>query len=66
MLKLTLISRVSDGLALAASMEDDTEMRELEDYKRQRKKILQQLQTFPTPPERLSIDSGPFNFQYVC
>jgi vesicle transport protein SEC22 len=63
MLRLTLIARVSDGLPLAASMEDDTEMREFEDYKKQRKKILQQLQTFPTPPEKLSIESGPFNFQ---
>ncbi len=65
MLNLTLIARVSDGLPLAASMEDDTEMRELEDYKKQRKKILKQLSTLPTPPEKLTIDSGPYNFQWV-
>ncbi|MNE97436.1 hypothetical protein D3C80_1957850 [compost metagenome] len=62
MLKLTYIARVSDGLALAASMEDDTE-RELEDYKKQRKKVIQQLASFPSPPEKLTIESGPFNFQ---
>jgi vesicle transport protein SEC22 len=65
MLKLTLIARVSDQLPLAASMEDDKEMREMEQYKKQRKKILKQLSLFPSPPEKMSVDSGEFAFQYV-
>ncbi len=63
MLNLTYIARVSDGLALAASMEDTDTERELEDFKKQQKKILQQLSSFQVPPERLTIESGPYNFQ---
>ena len=40
MVKLTLIARVSDGLPLAASMEDEKDHRELDVYKSQAKKIL--------------------------
>jgi vesicle transport protein SEC22 len=65
MLKLTLIARVSDQLPLAASMEDDKEVREMDQYKKQRKKILKQLSLLPNPPEKMSVDSGEFAFQYV-
>ena len=32
-MRLTLVARVSDGLPLAASMEDEKEHRQMDDYK---------------------------------
>jgi len=61
MLKLTYISRLCDMVPLAASMEEDKG--EFEQYKNQRRKILQQLMSQSNPPRQLSIESGPYTFQ---
>ncbi|KAL0484019.1 vesicle transport protein SEC22 [Acrasis kona] len=64
MLKLTLIARLSDCLPLTESMEPTSDA-EIEQYKKQRKNILQQLSSNPVPPEKLSVDSGNYAFHVV-
>lgn len=59
--KLTIIARVSDGLPLAASMEDDKYHHDLDAYKNQAKRIFKQLNV--SSPARLSIESGSEVFQ---
>ena len=61
MAKMTLLSRVSDGLPLAASMEDEKDHRELDAYKTQAKKIVKTLTT--ASPGRMTIESGGSFFQ---
>jgi len=61
--KLTIIARVSDGLPLAASMEDDKYHRDLDVYKNQAKRIFKQLSV--SSPARLSIESGSEIFHYI-
>ena len=61
--KLTLIARVSDGLPLAASMDDEKDHRELDNCKSQAKKIVKQLHS--GSPRKLTIDSGPSCFKYA-
>ena len=60
-MRLTLVARVSDGLPLAASMEDEKEHRQMDDYKTQAKKIVKRLNS--TSPPRISIESGGSYFQ---
>ena len=60
-MRLTLVARVSDGLPLAASMEDEKEHRQMDDYKTQAKKIVKRLNS--TSPPRISIESGGSFFQ---
>ena len=61
--KMTLLSRISDGLPLAASMEDEKDHRETDAWKTQAKKIVKQIS--PGAPSRLSIESGSAFFHYV-
>uniref|UniRef100_A0A7S2MYB0 Longin domain-containing protein n=1 Tax=Haptolina brevifila TaxID=156173 RepID=A0A7S2MYB0_9EUKA len=61
--KMTLIARISDGLPLAASMEDEKDHRELDKISGQAKKIVKQLTA--ASPSKLSIESGAFFFHYV-
>lgn len=63
MAKMTLLSRVSDGLPLAASMEDEKDHRELDTYKTQAKKIVKTLTV--ASPSRMTIESGGCFFQCV-
>eukprot|EP00741_Cyanophora_paradoxa_P016039 tig00000042_g15484.t1 len=62
---LTLISRVSDALPLAASMDDEKEAGkiDLESYKTQAKKIFKSLSNYSDP--RCTIDAGQFTFHYL-
>jgi len=62
-LSMTLLSRVSDGLPLAASMEDEKDHRELDGLKSQAKKIVKQLTA--ASPSKVSIDSGSSFFHYI-
>ena len=62
-LSMTLLSRVSDGLPLAASMEDEKDHRELDGLKTQAKKIVRQLTA--SSPSKVSIDSGNSFFHYI-
>ena len=59
--KLTLLSRISDGLPLAASMEDEKDHRELDGYKAQAKKLLKTMSN--GTPARVSVESGGSVFQ---
>jgi len=62
-LSMTLLSRVSDGLPLAASMEDEKDHRELDGLKSQAKRIVKQLTPFSA--SKVSIDSGSSFFHYI-
>ena len=55
------LSRVSDGLPLAASMEDEKDHRELDAYKAQAKKIIKTLSA--ASPGKMTIESGGSTFQ---
>jgi len=61
--KLTLLSRISDGLPLAASMEDEKDHRELDGYKAQAKKLLKTMSN--GAPARVSVESGGSVFHYI-
>ena len=61
--KLTLLSRISDGLPLAASMEDEKDHRELDGYKAQAKKLLKTMNN--GAPARVSVESGQSVFHYI-
>ena len=56
-----LLSRISDGLPLAASMEDEKDHRELDGYKAQAKKLLKTMSN--GAPARVSVESGQSVFQ---
>ena len=62
-LSMTLLSRVMDGLPLAASMEDEKDHRELDGLKSQAKKIVKQLTA--NSPSKVSIDNGQSFFHYI-
>lgn len=61
--KMTLLARISDGLPLAASMEDEKDHRELDGWKTQAKKIVKQMTA--ASPSKLSIESGTSYFHYL-
>ena len=62
-LSMTLLSRVSDGLPLAASMEDEKDHRHLDGLKSQAKKIVKQLTA--SSPSKVSIENGSSFFHYI-
>ena len=62
-ISMTLLSRVSDGLPLAASMEDEKDHREMDSLKNQAKKIVRQLSH--SSPSKSTIDAGQAHFHYV-
>ncbi|KAG2237619.1 hypothetical protein INT48_004522 [Thamnidium elegans] len=59
MVKTTIIARISDGLPLAASMDDE----QLAEYKGQAKTIFKRLS--PNSEPRCSIESGKYVFHYI-
>ncbi|KAJ8654288.1 hypothetical protein O0I10_010110 [Lichtheimia ornata] len=63
MVKSTIIARVSDGLPLAASMDDEQVETELAEYKGQAKTIFKRLNVNSEP--RCSIESGHYVFHYI-
>ncbi|KAL4458104.1 hypothetical protein ABPG75_012969 [Micractinium tetrahymenae] len=65
MVRLTLIARTRDGLPLAEGLDADKE-HEMYAYKSQAKGIFKKMAASTSkPPERMSIESGPFTFHYV-
>jgi vesicle transport protein SEC22 len=62
MVRLTLVSRVSDGMPLSSSLENDE--REISVYRDAAKKILRNLNA---PPNRVTVMSNtdPFFFHYL-
>ncbi|CAO0791350.1 Longin-like domain-containing protein [Mucor lusitanicus] len=63
MVKTTIIARISDGLPLAASMDDEQVETELAEYKGQAKTIFKRLNINSEP--RCSIESGKYVFHYI-
>jgi vesicle transport protein SEC22 len=66
MLNFTLISRLSDALPLAASMDNtaDCNFTDPDKYKLQAKNIFKELSLHP-PPRLLTIDSGDYSFHLL-
>jgi len=63
MAKFTLMARISDGLPLAASMEEEKDHRELDAQKAQAKKIVKGLNS--NSPTRMTIDAGSNHFHMI-
>ncbi|KAJ2553228.1 SNAP receptor [Coemansia sp. RSA 1933] len=63
MVKSTIIARVTDGLPLAASMDDEQAESELAEYKSQAKAIFKKLNAQSEPV--CSIESGPYYLHYL-
>ncbi|KAK4303794.1 hypothetical protein Pmani_024224 [Petrolisthes manimaculis] len=64
MVLMVMIARASDGLPLAASLQDDEQSgRSLLEYQNQAKMLFKKLT--PNSPARCSIETGPYVFQYI-
>jgi len=64
MVHMTMIARVTDGLPLAASMQEDQHMgKSLVEYQQQAKRLFKTLTS--TSPIKCSIESGAFLFHYI-
>lgn len=63
MVKMVMIARVTDGLVLAASMEDEAADAELGPYKGQAKELFKRLSS--QSDMRCSIESGDNTFHYL-
>ncbi|XP_037777066.1 vesicle-trafficking protein SEC22b-B-like isoform X1 [Penaeus monodon] len=66
MVLMTMIARASDGLPLAASLQEDEQVnsgRNLLEYQNQAKMLFKKLTV--NSPNRCSIETGPYLFHYV-
>ncbi|KDN38042.1 putative SEC22-synaptobrevin [Tilletiaria anomala UBC 951] len=63
MVRSTQIARVSDGLPLAQSVDDDQTEKDLSEYKQQAKLIFRRLG--PSAEQRCSIESGNYTLHYL-
>ncbi|XP_014210729.1 vesicle-trafficking protein SEC22b-B isoform X1 [Copidosoma floridanum] len=64
MILLTLIARVSDGLPLAAAMQEDEQTgRSILEYQNQAKMLFRKLG--PQSPATCTIETGPYYFHYL-
>ena len=63
MVRTTILARVSDGMPLAASMDDEKSESEMAEAKGQAKMLFKKLNDHSEP--RCTIESGNFTFQYV-
>lgn len=59
-----MIARVTDGLPLAEGLDDGRDMKDAEFYKQQVKALFKNLSKGQNEPSRMSIETGPFIFQY--
>ncbi|KAF2323579.1 hypothetical protein GH714_036195 [Hevea brasiliensis] len=64
MVKLTMIARVTDGLPLAEGLDDGRDVKDIEMYKQQAKALFKNLAMRQNEPSRMSIETGPYVFQY--
>lgn len=63
MVLLTMIARISDGLPLAATMQEDEQSgKSILEYQNQAKLLFRKLNTLS--PSRCSIETGPYLFHY--
>ncbi|CAB0005796.1 unnamed protein product [Nesidiocoris tenuis] len=64
MVLMTMIARVTDGLPLAATMQDDEQSgRSTLDYQNQAKMLFRKLT--PQSPPQCTLESGPYLFHYL-
>ncbi|CAB1444053.1 unnamed protein product [Pleuronectes platessa] len=64
MIVLTIIARVSDGLPLSASVQEDEQSgRDLQHYQGQAKQLCRRLNA--QSPDRCTLEAGDMNFHYV-
>jgi len=64
MVVMTLIARVSDGLPLAAAVQDDEQIgRSVMEYQNQAKMLFRKLNA--QSPLQMSIETGPYLFHYI-
>lgn len=66
MVKLTMIARVTDGLPLAEGLDDGRDLNDAEFYKQQVKALFKNLSRGQNEASRMSIETGPYIFQYPC
>jgi vesicle transport protein SEC22 len=64
MVKLTMIARVTDGLPLAEGLDDGRDSNDAEFYKQQVKALFKNLSRGQNEASRMSIETGPYIFQY--
>lgn len=65
MVKLTMIARVTDGLPLVEGLDDGPDVPDADLYKKQAKKLFANLSRGLNDPSRMSIETGPYMFQYL-
>ncbi|XP_070701749.1 vesicle-trafficking protein SEC22b-A [Pempheris klunzingeri] len=64
MISLTMIARVTDGLPLAASIQEDEQSgRDLQQYQSQAKQLCRKLSA--QSPDRCTLEAGDMNFHYM-
>ena len=66
MVKLTMIARVTDGLPLAEGLDDGRDQKDADFYKQQAKLLFKNLSKGHHEASRMSIETGPYYFQYPC
>jgi len=64
MVKVTMIARVMDGLPLAEGLDDGRDVPDVDYYKQQIKALFKNLSRGQNDPSRMSVESGPYVFQY--
>lgn len=66
MVKLTMIARAVDGLPLVEGLDDGRDVPDIDFYKQQVKALFKNLAKGQNEPSRMSIETGPYIFQYPC
>lgn len=64
MVKITMIARVTDGLPLVEGLDDGRDMPDSDFYKQQVKALFKNLSTGQNEASRMSVETGPYMFQY--
>ena len=64
MVKLTMIARVTDGLPLSEGLDDGRGLKDADFYKQQAKLLFKNLSKGQHEASRMSIETGPYLFQY--
>lgn len=59
-----MLARVMDGLPLAEGLDDGRDVQDVEYYKQQIKALFKNLSKGQNDPSRMSVESGPYIFQY--
>lgn len=59
-----MIARVTDGLPLAEGLDDGRDQKDAEFYKQQAKLLFKNLSKGHNEASRMSIETGPYFFQY--